>query len=195
MISRLGALKYDINDAKVDVLDRANRNGSQLSQIYSSLGTFGVLAGILLLVNIFFMLADERKSELGMLRAVGLRRASLVGAFAAEGWCYALASAIAGTFAGLGLGRLMMAFAAKLQGQRTDELAAGAALRVHLGERAARNGDRLRHRDRHRLDRERVGRSLQHHPRDPRHHARRRLTDRTRVRSTPASRSPRWVCC
>ena len=59
---------------KVGVLDRAERNGSSLSQIYSSLGTFGVLAGILLLVNIFFMLADERKSELGMLRAVGLRR-------------------------------------------------------------------------------------------------------------------------
>ena len=106
------------------MLDRAQRNGSQLSQIYSSLGTFGVLAGILLLVNIFFMLADERKSELGMLRAVGLRRSSLVGAFAAEGWCYALAAAVAGTFAGLGLGRLIMAFAAHLRdsGPTSDRL-------------------------------------------------------------------------
>ena len=115
LIARLGALKYDVSEAKVGVLDRANRNGGSLSQIYSSLGTFGVLAGILLLVNIFFMLADERKSELGMLRAVGLRRSALVIAFAAEGWCYAIASAIAGTFAGLGLGRLIMAFAAKLR--------------------------------------------------------------------------------
>ena len=115
LASRLGALKYDINEAKLGVLDRADRNGSQLSQIYSSLGTFGVLAGILLLVNIFFMLADERKSELGMLRAVGLRRASLVGAFATEGWLYAMSSAVLGTFAGLGLGRVIMAFAAKLR--------------------------------------------------------------------------------
>ena len=124
LAARLGALKYDINEAKVGVLDRADRNGSQLAQIYSSLGTFGVLAGILLLVNIFFMLADERKSELGMLRAVGLRRSALVGAFAAEGWCYAVASAIAGTFAGLGLGRLIMAFAAKLRdrGPRSSRL-------------------------------------------------------------------------
>jgi putative ABC transport system permease protein len=115
LIARLGALKYDINQDKVAVLERASQNGGQLAQIYSSLGTFGVLAGILLLVNIFFMLADERKSELGMLRAVGLRRSALVGAFATEGWCYALASSVAGTFAGLGLGRLIMAFAARLR--------------------------------------------------------------------------------
>jgi putative ABC transport system permease protein len=120
LAAHLGSLKYTLNAAKVSVLERADRNGSQLSQIFSSLGTFGVLAGILLLVNIFFMLADERKSELGMLRAVGLRRASLVGAFATEGWCYALASAVAGTFAGLGLGRAMMAFAARLRAGGSD---------------------------------------------------------------------------
>jgi putative ABC transport system permease protein len=124
LAARLGALKYSVNEAKVVVLDRAARNGGQLSRIYSSLGTFGVLAGILLLVNIFFMLADERKSELGMLRAVGLRRLALVGAFAGEGWCYAITSAIAGTFAGLGLGRVMMAIAAHLRanGPANDRL-------------------------------------------------------------------------
>src|SRR5205085_9726847 len=74
-----------------------------------------------LLVNIVFMLADERKAELGMLRAIGLRRASLVGAFAAEGWCYAVVSAIAGTFAGLALGRALMAAAARLFGSRTND--------------------------------------------------------------------------
>ena len=115
LISRLGALKYSVNEAKAIVLDRADRNGSQLTRIYSSLGAFGVLAGILLLVNIFFMLADERKSELGMLRAIGLRRRALIGAFAAEGWCYAFVAAIAGTFVGLGLGRVMMAIAARLR--------------------------------------------------------------------------------
>ena len=126
LASRLGALKYDINQEKVGVLDRANSNGSQLAQIYSSLGTFGVLAGILLLVNIFFMLADERKSELGMLRAVGLRRSALVGAFAAEGWCYAIVAAVAGTFVGLGLGRAdhgVRGQAAETAGRRAHRLA------------------------------------------------------------------------
>ncbi len=66
------ALAASVNDRKQAVLDRADRSGQSLSRLYTSLGSFAVLAGILLLVNIFFMLADERKSELGMLRAVGL---------------------------------------------------------------------------------------------------------------------------
>ena len=38
------------------------------------MGMFAVAAGILLLVNIFVMLSDERRSQLGMLRAIGMRR-------------------------------------------------------------------------------------------------------------------------
>jgi len=121
LASRLAGVAASVNDKKQAVLDRAERSGHSLSRLYTSLGAFAVLAGILLLVNIFFMLADERKSELGMLRAVGLRRLSLVGAFAAEGWCYAVLSAVAGTFVGLGLGRALMAAAAKLFSRRGDE--------------------------------------------------------------------------
>lgn len=119
--AKLAGVAVNVNDRKQAVLDRAERSGQSLSRLYTSLGTFAVLAGILLLVNIFFMLADERKSELGMLRAVGLRRISLVGAFAAEGWCYAVLSAIAGTFVGLGLGRALMAAAAKLFAKPGDD--------------------------------------------------------------------------
>lgn len=121
LTARLGGFAASVNDRKQAVLDRAERSGQSLSRLYTSLGMFAVLAGILLLVNIFFMLADERKSELGMLRAVGLRRFSLIGAFAAEGWCYAVVSAIAGTFVGLGLGRALMAAAAKLFSNRNDD--------------------------------------------------------------------------
>ncbi len=121
LASRLDGVAASVNDRKQAVLDRAERSGQSLSRLYTSLGAFAVLAGILLLVNIFFMLADERKSELGMLRALGLRRLSLVGAFAAEGWCYAVLSAIAGTFVGLGLGRALMAAAAKLFSRRGDD--------------------------------------------------------------------------
>jgi len=121
LVARLGSMQYSLNARKLGVLDRADRTGASLSRLYTSLGTFAVLAGILLLVNIFFMLADERKSELGMLRAVGLKRASLVGAFATEGWCYAVVSAIAGTFVGLGLGRALMAAAAKLFSSRSND--------------------------------------------------------------------------
>jgi putative ABC transport system permease protein len=119
--SKLTGVIANVNDRKQTVLDRAERAGHSLTRLYTSIGTFAVLAGILLLVNIFFMLADERKSELGMLRAVGLRRRSLIGAFATEGWCYAAVSAIAGTFVGLALGRALMAAAAQLFGSRGDD--------------------------------------------------------------------------
>jgi len=93
--------------AKETLLDLADTQGKGLSDFYFTIGMFAVAAGVMLLVNIFVMLADERRSELGMLRAVGMRRAPLVGAFALEGWLYALASSAAGAVAGIGVGRLI----------------------------------------------------------------------------------------
>jgi putative ABC transport system permease protein len=58
------------------------------------------------------MLAAERKPELGMARAVGMRRSWLVGAFATEGWIYALVSAVVGTIVGIALGRGIVAASA-----------------------------------------------------------------------------------
>ena len=55
------------------------------------------------------MLAAERKPEMGMARAVGMRRAWVVGAFATEGWFYALLATLLGTGAGVGLGRVLVA--------------------------------------------------------------------------------------
>ncbi len=121
LTARLHGVRANVADVKHQVLDAATRAGDRLSQLYTALGIFAVLAGILLLVNIFFMLADERKSELGMLRAIGLRRASLLGVFATEGWFYAVLSAIAGTFVGLGLGRVIMAGASRILTSGPDE--------------------------------------------------------------------------
>jgi putative ABC transport system permease protein len=61
-------------------------------------------------VNLFVMLAAERKSELGMARAVGMRRGGLVGAFATEGWLYAAVASLAGVAVGIGLGRVIVVF-------------------------------------------------------------------------------------
>ena len=72
---------------KHDLLDRADKAGASLSQLYFTIGMFAVAAGILLLVNVFVMLADERRSELGILQAVGMRRRTLVAALATEGGC------------------------------------------------------------------------------------------------------------
>jgi putative ABC transport system permease protein len=62
---------------------------------------------VLLLVNIFVMLADDRRSELGMIRALGLRRLPLVTTFATEGWCYAVVASALGALLGIGVGRVI----------------------------------------------------------------------------------------
>lgn len=103
-----------VESTKADLLESAEEVGAQFTQLFSSIGFFSVLAGVLLLVNIFVMLAQERKSEMGMLRAVGLRRASLVGSFALEGWCYSLVSAAAGAMVGIGLGRVIAGVATSI---------------------------------------------------------------------------------
>lgn len=100
----LGDVPAAVRTVKQDVLDAAEAIGSSLGDLYFTVGMFAVAAGILLLVNIFVMLADERRHELGMMRAVGLRRAPMVGQFATEGWVYALASSTVGALVGIALG-------------------------------------------------------------------------------------------
>jgi putative ABC transport system permease protein len=96
-----------VQPVKQDVLDRADKAGNSLSQLYFTIGMFAVAAGILLLVNVFVMLADERKSELGMLRAIGMRRGTLVAALATEGWIYAVIASALGALLGIAFGRLI----------------------------------------------------------------------------------------
>jgi putative ABC transport system permease protein len=107
----IAGLPASVQTVKRTLLDDAKTSGQQFTTLFQSIGWFSVLAGILLLVNIFVMLAQERKTELGMLRAVGLRRASLVGSFSLEGWLYALASSLLGSVVGLGIGRVIVVVA------------------------------------------------------------------------------------
>src|SRR5437773_331453 len=72
---------FTISKAKADSIDGASRNIDQLSQVFVLLGFFTVIAGILLIINIFVMLAEERKGEMGVARALGMRRKNLVQSF------------------------------------------------------------------------------------------------------------------
>src|SRR3989441_3442229 len=64
---------FTISKAKADSIDGATRNIDQLSQVFVLLGFFTVIAGVLLIINIFVMLAEERKGEMGVARALGMR--------------------------------------------------------------------------------------------------------------------------
>jgi putative ABC transport system permease protein len=111
--TRAAELEANVYAAKQTTLDLAETVGKGFSSMFTATGSFGVLAGLLLLVNLFVMLAAERKTELGMARAVGMRRSELVGAFATEGWLYALAATIAGVAVGVGLGAILVAATAR----------------------------------------------------------------------------------
>ena len=106
-IARAG-IAAQSDPVKRDLLEAAESQGKSFTQLFTSFGTFSALAGILLLISIFIMLAEERKTELGMLRAVGLKRAGLVGTFSLEGWMYSVGAAALGTIAGLGVGRAIV---------------------------------------------------------------------------------------
>jgi len=123
----LRSLSLTASPVKRDLLDAAKKTGDSLTQLYTTMGMFAIAAGILLLVNIFVMLADERKSELGMLRAVGMRRVSLVAAFATEGWMYALIASVIGSVFGIGFGRVITFVADKIlsSGREEERLSLG----------------------------------------------------------------------
>ncbi|HEX8133597.1 MAG TPA: FtsX-like permease family protein, partial [Actinomycetes bacterium] len=70
-----------VDKPKQEVLEEARQAGDGLGSLFLFIGSFAVIAGVLLLVNVFVMLAEERKAELGMLRAIGMRRGRLVRGF------------------------------------------------------------------------------------------------------------------
>src|SRR5436190_941805 len=103
-------LALRVQDAKAGGIAQAVQIGRAATELFLVMGAFGILAGILLIVNIFVMLAEERKPELGIARAVGFLRRDLLTAFALEGTFYAIVAAALGALAGLGLGYVMIYF-------------------------------------------------------------------------------------
>ncbi|QNE73366.1 FtsX-like permease family protein [Streptomyces finlayi] len=93
-----------IETPKHTVLRDAKQAGDSLGALFLMIGSFSIIAGALLLVNIFVMLGEERKSQMGMVRAVGMKRSRLVGSFTLEGAAYALLSALPGVAIGVGVG-------------------------------------------------------------------------------------------
>ena len=91
---------FQVLQAKKDTLENG---GFQISQIFLMISSFAILAGVLLIVNIYTMLAEERKGELGILRAIALKRGGLVRLFVYEGYAYSLLASILGVFVGLGV--------------------------------------------------------------------------------------------
>lgn len=109
---RLGTLVgYEVDPVKRQLLDAAREDGDSFAELFLSLGAFAVLAGISLLVNMLVMLAEERRREMGIMRALGMRRSGLIGAFVLEGGLYSVAAAAFGAAAGIIVARLIVVLA------------------------------------------------------------------------------------
>jgi len=98
-----------VEDIKRDTLDMGELLASAFTTIFIVSGLFGIAAGLILIFLIFVMLAAERKSEMGMIRAVGAQRGRLVEMFVFEGTAYDLAAAAVGVGLGVATG-LIIAF-------------------------------------------------------------------------------------
>jgi putative ABC transport system permease protein len=89
----------------VAVKNTSVQESEDLASLFSSffliLGLFSVAAGVLLIVLIFTMLAAERRSEMGMTRAIGTHRRQLIQQFIAEGSAYAILSGLVGSALGV----------------------------------------------------------------------------------------------
>lgn len=92
----LGVMKM-----KEEFVDLAELISNAFTSIFIVMGLFSMAVGVLLIVLIFSMLAAERRSEMGMARAVGAKRLQLVQQFIAEGTGYALLSGLAGSALGV----------------------------------------------------------------------------------------------
>lgn len=114
LLGPLTAQGAAVGTPKQEVLDAAAETRESLGSLFLFIGSFCIIAGVLLLVNVFVMLADERRGQLGILRAIGMRRRHVTGEFAIEGAVYALASAIIGAALGVLLGRVIVALALRI---------------------------------------------------------------------------------
>jgi putative ABC transport system permease protein len=89
-------------------LASAQSASSSLTTLFLVLGLFSIIAGAILIMGIFSMLAEERRGEIGVARAVGMRRGQLVRAYVFEGLAYASGSAALGTLLGVAVGYVMV---------------------------------------------------------------------------------------
>jgi putative ABC transport system permease protein len=109
---RLGELfghvsELGVDDVKRDTLDESELAASAFTTIFIVAGLFGITAGLVLIFLIFVMLASERKSEMGMARAVGAQRGHLVEMFVFEGTAYDLMAAGVGVILGVATGLII----------------------------------------------------------------------------------------
>lgn len=97
------SLGLEVNPTKQDLLDIAQQTGDAFMQMFTTFGTFSIVAGIMMIFLIFVMLAAERRGEMGVARAIGTQRGHLVQSFLFEGAAYDVVAAAIGAALGMAI--------------------------------------------------------------------------------------------
>ena len=92
-----------VEESKNQGVKLAETVASGVTNIFSIFGSFSIMVGMLLIFLVFVLLAAARATELGMARAVGLKRRDLIQLFTYEGTVYSFLAAMVGTAIGIGL--------------------------------------------------------------------------------------------
>ncbi len=103
-----GAPALRVVSTKEQAVGIAELVGSIFVTFFLVFGLFSIAAGIMLIFLTFVMLAAERRSEMGMARAVGMKRSHLTQSFIAEGMAYNVGSALVGAVLGLGVAFILV---------------------------------------------------------------------------------------
>ncbi len=92
-----------VRAVKVDAARQAAESSGLLSAMFLVFGTFTIAAGVLLVLTIIMLLADVRRSELAIARALGLRSSDARAFFVQEGLVLSVIAGGLGSLLGLGL--------------------------------------------------------------------------------------------
>jgi len=99
---------YQYSAYKADAVTFGQMGGLFITGALLGVSFFSIAVGVLLIFLIFVMLAAERRAEMGMSRAVGLKRRHLTQMFLFEGTAYTLAATVIGVVLGVLVGMLMI---------------------------------------------------------------------------------------
>lgn len=109
-----GLTGLTVIDLKRSALDRADEYGAVLTSIFLVVGVLSIIAALALVFLVFILLTAERRSEIGISRAVGMLRHQLVATYLFEGLAYDLAGALVGVGIGVGVGYWAVTFVSGL---------------------------------------------------------------------------------
>jgi ABC-type transport system, involved in lipoprotein release, permease component len=91
------------------IFEKERKDAAEMiTVIFGLTSGIAVIIGIVLITNIFKMIADERKQEMGILRAIGLGRRDLATLLTIEGLLYGTFSGLIGVIASAGFACLLL---------------------------------------------------------------------------------------